>query len=289
MSEIVASHATHTHTQRHARRTKSLGWTLLGIVITGLMLFPFYMILNYSLMHQTDILRYPPPIFPPQLTLDGYTRAMTTAGEYIRSSLIYGFGTVLITMLIATPAAYSLARVRYRIGLFLLFALILAQMAPGIVVANSLYALFSHLHLISKYIAVILADSTIAVPFAIIIMRAFMIGIPPELAEAAVVDGAGHGRIFWSIVLPISRTAIITAGLFSFLFGWGDFLFALILNNDPHHTPITVGIYRFIGAYSVEWPAVMATALIAAIPAILLLAVAQRYVAAGITAGAVKE
>jgi multiple sugar transport system permease protein len=149
--------------------------------------------------------------------------------------------------------------------------------------------MFSRLHLLSSYLAVILADSTIAVPFAIIVMRAFMVGIPRELAEAAVVDGAGHGRIFWSIILPLSRTALITASLFSFLFGWGDFLFAIVLNNNPHHTPITVGIYRFIGAFSVEWPAVMALSVIAAIPATLLLALAQRYVAAGITAGALKE
>ena len=159
---------------------------------------------------------------------------------------------------------------RARIGSLLLFAVVLAQMAPGIVVASSLYAVFSRLGLLSSYLAVILADSTIAVPFAIIVMRAFMIGIPRELVEAAVVDGAGHWRVFWSIVVPLSRTAII-------------------LNSDLHHTPITVGIYRFIGSFSVEWPAVMATAVIAAIPATILIAVAQRYVAAGITLGALKE
>jgi multiple sugar transport system permease protein len=262
---------------------------LLALIITGLMLFPFYWIVNISLMHQTDILQYPPPFVPPSPTLDGYRSAITTVGEYIRSSLIYGLGTVVVTMLVATPAAYSLARVRVRIGSFLLVALILAQMSPGIVVVNSLYAAFSRLGLLNTYWAVILADSTAAVPFAIIVMRAFMVGIPRELTEAAVVDGAGHGRIFWSIILPLSRTALITASLFSFLFGWGDFLFALILNSNPHQTPITVGIYRFIGSFSAEWPAVMATAVIAAIPAMLLLAVAQRYIAAGITAGALKE
>jgi multiple sugar transport system permease protein len=261
----------------------------LGIGIAGLMLFPFYMILNYSLMHQTDILNYPPPIFPIELSLEGYRRAGETTGEYLRSSLIYGFGTVFVTMLIATPAAYGLVRLRSQVGSLVLYSLILAQMAPSIIIANTLYGLFTRLGLYSSYIAVILADATIAVPFAIIIMRAFMLGIPPELAEAATVDGAGQFRIFWSITVPLSRTAIITASLFSFLFGWGDFLFALILNSDPHHTPITVGLYRFVGAYSVEWPAVMATALIAALPAIFLLASAQRYIAAGITAGAVKE
>jgi len=261
----------------------------LGILFTGLFLFPFYMILNSSLMVQTDVLRYPPPFFPPQITFQGYISALETSGEYIKTSLIYGLGTVMVTMLIATPAAYSLARIQSRIGLALLMVLILAQMAPSIVVANSLYAMFSKLKLINTYVAVILADSTSAVPFAIIIMRAFMLNIPRELSEAALVDGAGHWTIFWSIVIPISRTAIITAALFAFLAGWGDFLFALILTNSPHLTPITVGIYRFIGTYSVNWPAIMATAMIAALPAIILLAFAQRYIAAGITAGAIKE
>jgi multiple sugar transport system permease protein len=274
---------------RHTKRLKGLVRTLLGLLITALYLFPFYLILESSLMAQTDVLRYPPPLVPPQVTLEGYTSALQTSGQFIRTSLIYGLGTVLVAMIVATPAAYALARIRARIGLFLLIALILAQMAPGFVVANSLSAMFSRLKLIDTYIAVILADSTAAVPFAIIIMRAFMLSIPNELSEAALVDGAGHWKIFWSIVVPISRTAIITAALFAFLAGWGDFLFALTLTYSADLTPITVGIYRYIGTYSVNWPAIMATAMIATVPAIILLAFAQRYIAAGITAGAIKE
>jgi multiple sugar transport system permease protein len=274
---------------RSTTQIKKLIWTLLALLITAFFLFPFYLILESSLMAQTDVLRYPPPFVPPQVTLEGYTSAFETSGQFIRTSLIYGFGTILVTMIIATPAAYTLARVRSRIGLFLLIALILAQMAPGFVVANSLYAIFSQLKLINTYIAVILADSTAAVPFAIIIMRAFMLSIPSELSEAALVDGAGHWKIFWSIVVPISRTAIITAALFAFLAGWGDFLFALTLTNSAQLTPITVGIYRYIGTYSVNWPAIMATAMIATVPAIILLTFAQRYIAAGLTAGAIKE
>ncbi len=275
--------------RRYTAKFRQLLMTLIALLLTALFLFPFYLILESSLMAQTDVLRYPPPFVPPQITLEGYNVALTTSAQYIRSSMIYGFGTILVTMLIATPAAYALARLRSRIGLFLLIALILAQMAPGFVVANSLYAMFSRLKMINTYAAVILADSTAAVPFAIIIMRAFMLSIPSELSEAALVDGAGHWRIFWSIVVPISRTAIITAALFSFLAGWGDFLFALTLTNGGELTPITVGIYRYIGTYSVDWPAIMATATIATIPAIILLAFAQRYIAAGLTAGAVKE
>jgi multiple sugar transport system permease protein len=265
------------------------GYTLLGLLITVVMLFPFYMIFNISLMRQTELLQYPPPLFPLNLTFAGYRDALGSIGEFLRSSLIYGLSTVILTMLVALPASYSLSRSRVHFGSFLLFALVIAQMIPSIVIANSLYAVFSHLHLLNTFGAVILADSTGAIPFAIIVMRAFMASIPRELDEAAVVDGAGHWRIFWSIILPLSKTVIITASLFAFLFGWGDFLFALTLNGDPQHIPITVGIYLFIGGYSINWPAVMATSMVAAIPAIFLLVFAQRYISAGITTGAIKE
>jgi multiple sugar transport system permease protein len=290
MSTTVMTQPRTWHRGEFPRRVKSLGLVLLACVITGLMLFPFYWMLNVSLMPQTDIIRYPPPFIPVHLTIDAYPTALARgAGESFRSSLIYGLGTVLVTMVIATPAAYGLARMLSgRVGSIFLLVLILAQMNPAIVVGMSLYVTFSQLNLLNSYVAIILADTSYAVPFAIIIMRAFMIGIPRELVEAALVDGAGQWRIFWSIILPLSRTALITASLFAFLYGWGDFLFALILNTDPHLVPITVGIYRFIGL-EVNWPAIMATSVIAAIPATLLIVGAQRYIAVGITAGALKE
>ena len=269
------------------RKLRKLLKTAIAILLTALMLFPFYMIVNYSLMDQIDILTYPPPLFPPEITFDGYRDAFDVVGVYLGNSLIYGIGTMLVAMIIATPAAYGLSRVRSRFSLILLLGLLLAQMAPGIVVVNSLYALFTKVRLLNTHWAVILADCTAAVPFAIIIIRAFMLSIPNDLVEAAMVDGASHWTIFTAIIVPISRTAIITASLFAFLAGWGDFMMALILN--PANTPITVGIYYFIGSYSTNWPSVMAVAAIAAVPAIILLASAQRYITAGITAGAVKE
>ena len=269
------------------RKLRKLLKTAIAILLTAVMLFPFYMIVNYSLMDQIDILAYPPPLFPPELTFDGYRDAFDVVGVYLSNSLIYGIGTMLVAMIIATPAAYGLSRIHSRFSLILLLGLLLAQMAPGIVVVNSLYALFTKVRLLNTHWAVILADCTAAVPFAIIIIRAFMLSIPEDLVEAAMVDGASHWTIFTAIIVPISRTAIITASLFAFLAGWGDFMMALILN--PANTPITVGIYYFIGSYSTNWPSVMAVAAIAAVPAIILLATAQRYITAGITAGAVKE
>ena len=112
--------------------------------------------------------------------------------------------------------------------------------------------------------------------------------IPSSLVEAARVDGAGHLRAFVSIVLPISRNSIITAGLFSFLFTWSDFIFALTLTTSNAVKPVTLGIYTYLSGNIQSWSPVMATAVLSAIPAIIMLVVAQRYIAAGTLGGAVK-
>jgi multiple sugar transport system permease protein len=115
-----------------------------------------------------------------------------------------------------------------------------------------------------------------------------MVGVPPSIIEAAKVDGAGLVRSFLSIVVPVSKNSLITAGLFTFLFAWSDFLFALTLTTKGDVRPVTLGIYTYLGTQVQNWGAVMATAVLSAIPAIVLLVIAQRYIAAGATGGAVK-
>ena len=119
-------------------------------------------------------------------------------------------------------------------------------------------------------------------------MRSFMLGIPPSLVEAARVDGAGLVRAFLSIVVPISRNSLITVGLFAFIFAWGDFIFALTLTTKGTVVPVTLGIYTYLGSHISNWSAVMATAMLASIPAIILLVLAQKYISAGVNSGAVK-
>jgi len=121
-----------------------------------------------------------------------------------------------------------------------------------------------------------------------LILRAFMSRLPRAVIEAALVDGAGPIRAFTSIVLPMSRNALVTAGLFTFLFTWGDFLFALTLTTNRDVRPVTLGLYTYIGTYVNDWSSVMATAVLASLPAVLLIVAAQRFVAAGVTTGAVK-
>jgi multiple sugar transport system permease protein len=267
------------------------GWgkTAVGVLIVLVLLFPLYWMVNASLQPSGALLRPTPEFLPFPATLDGYREAVATQGGHLLSSLLVAGGTVVVSLLIATPAAYSLAQLPWRGGPVFVFVLLIVQMIPGIVMANSLYALFGDVGLIDNYMGLVLADSTATVPFAILVLRAFMVAIPRELSEAARVDGAGHWRTFTAIIVPVSRNAVITAGLFSFLFAWADFLFAVTLTTGQGIEPVTVGIYRFVGNQTADWNGVMATAVLASVPAAILLVVAQRYVVAGMTGGAVKE
>ncbi|MEU4722359.1 carbohydrate ABC transporter permease [Nonomuraea dietziae] len=263
--------------------------TVVGLVLTAVMLFPVYWMINVSFTRDQDMRKSPPNWFPVDGTLDGYRAVLDQQLPYLGTSLAVGLGTVALTLVLAAPAAYSLAKLRPRGGGVLSFVLLIAQMIPGIIMAMGFYAIFLSTGMLNTVPGLIVADSTLAVPFAVLILTTFMSGIPEELLQAARVDGAGARRIFWSIVLPISRNSLITVSLFAFLWAWSDFIFASTLDQGGDHQPITLGIYHYIGNNNQEWNAIMATAVVASIPATVLLVIAQRYVAAGVTAGAVKD
>jgi multiple sugar transport system permease protein len=265
---------------------KQIPFTILGIVFLAIMLFPVYWMVNASLQGGGGAASS--TFFPVAPTFDGYVTALEQQLGNLGTSLIVALGSVILSLLIATPAAYALAKFKLRwMGIFL-FALLIAQMIPGIVIANALYTVYNDLGLLNSIPGLILADATHAIPFAILIMSAFMRSIPMSLVEAARVDGAGQVRAFLSIVVPVSRNSIITAGLFSFLFTWSDFIFALTLTTSPDVKPITLGIYDYLSGDVQSWAPVMATAVLSSIPAIVLLVFAQKYIAAGALGGAVK-
>ncbi|MBP2412320.1 multiple sugar transport system permease protein [Arthrobacter stackebrandtii] len=265
-------------------RTRSS--TVLGIIFLVVMLFPIYWMINASLQPSGNTLSA--SFLPLNPSFAGYEKAIADQGGNLLTSLIISMGTVVVTLAIAAPAAYALAQFKFRWISWALLAILIAQMIPGVVIANALYAAYNDLGLLNTYVGLILADATHAIPFAILIMRAFMMSIPPAIIEAARVDGAGQIRAFISIALPIAKNALITAGLFAFLFSWSDFLFALTLTTTDEIRPVTLGIYQYLGTQVSNWSAVMATAVLSSLPAIVLLVIAQKYIAAGASGGAVK-
>jgi multiple sugar transport system permease protein len=264
------------------------GWlnTAAGIAILAVLLFPVYWMINVSLQRSGSAIGT--PWIPIHVTLHGYAKALHDQGRHLLTSMIISLGSVAFSLIVATPAAYALAHFRIRGAQLVLLGILVSQMVPGIVVANALYSAYNDLGLLNSIGGLILADSTAGIPFAMLILRAFMLSIPAEVVEAAWVDGAGPIRSFVSVVLPMSRNALVTAALFTFLFAWGDFLFALTLTTTENVRPVTLGLFTYIGAYVNDWSSVMATAVLASIPALVLLVIAQRSVAAGTTAGAIK-
>ena len=264
------------------------GWyaTVFALLVLAVLLFPVYWMVNASL--QSNATSFSTSWFPLHPSLSGYRQAISQQGGHLLTSLLIAVGATAISTALATPAAFALAKFRLPGRGWIVFAALVTQMIPGIVIANALYGSYNSLGLINSVPGLVLADASLGLPFSILLMRSFMAGVPNEIMEAARVDGAGRVRAFISIAVPVARNGIITAALFSFLFAWSDFLFALTLTSTNAVTPITLGIYQYLGAQTEQWSPVMATAVIACAPSAVLLVVAQRFIASGITGGSVK-
>lgn len=262
--------------------------TFVGVLLTAFMLFPLYWMLVNSLETTQQIFRIPVALVPTQLTFASYIEVWQTQLPHLMTSLIVALGTALISVIIATPAAYALAHFRLRVTVILVFILLLTQMIPTVSLSTPMFLIFNQFGLLNSYPGLILADSTYAVPFAVLILRSFFLSVPYELAQAAFVDGTGEWGAFVRVILPLVVPGVVTAGLFAFLFAWGDFIYALTLTTTNAIEPVSVSIYNYLGQYNDAWNNAMAVATLASIPAAILLVLFQRYITAGLTAGAVK-
>jgi multiple sugar transport system permease protein len=271
-------------------RSRALRWlcTLAAAAALVLVLFPVYAITVGSFESTNTLFSGTFYWLPHAATLANYSAVIHAQSANVVTSLIVGLGTALLALVVAVPAAYALSKYRLRVTVILVSSLLVAQIVPSIVLATSLFIVFHWIHLVNSYLGLIIADGTYAVPFAILVLRAFLFSLPNELLYAARVDGATEWQTFRMIVIPLARSAVITVAVFAFLNGWGDFIFALTILNGSGIEPITLGIYTYLGNYSTDWGAVMAAGVFAMVPAAILLVVAQRYIASGLTAGSVK-
>ncbi len=272
------------------KRSRALSWlcTLAAAAALVLVLFPVYAIIVGSFESTNTLFSGTFYWLPHAATLANYSTVIHAQSANVVTSLVVGLGTALLALVVAVPAAYALSKYRLRVTVILVSSLLIAQIVPSIVLATSLFIVFHRINLVNSYPGLIIADGTYAIPFAILVLRAFLFSLPNELLYAARVDGATEWQTFRMIVIPLARSAVITVAVFAFLAGWGDFIFALTILNGSGIEPITLGIYTYLGNYSTDWGAVMAAGVFAMVPAAILLVVAQRYIASGLTAGSVK-
>jgi multiple sugar transport system permease protein len=273
---------------RHRRALISGLNLAVALVIVALMLVPLYWAVVTSLKTLPQSYATPTSLLPPSPTFAAYSQVVHTQGGSLLTSFIIAVGAMALSLLISVPAAFALANFRFRVTWLVTLALLVAQTIPGIVLGTSFFKIFAGLHLLNSYLGLIIADSTYCVPFAILVIRAFMISLPRELLEAARVDGATLLGTLLRIVIPLSRPAILTAMLFSFLFAWGDFLFALTLSTSNTVEPMTLSIYSYMGQYTSQWPDLMAAAVFAAIPSAILLVLVQQGIRGGIATAGLK-
>jgi multiple sugar transport system permease protein len=270
---------------------KGYGKTAIGVVIVAIILFPVYWMVLTSLRTDAEVARTPPQLLPTGIDFSAYSDVLSnpTVTNAIVDSLVLAVGTMLLTLLLAVPASYALARKRVRGVTWVLLLLLVTQLLPGIAVATPLFILFRQLALLNTYLGLMLAIATLTVPFAILILRPFFLRIPSELEAAALVDGCRPLGAFIRVILPISRPGIVTVGVLSFLLAWGEFLFVLSLTTTNDIQPLTIALTTFSSAEGTEWNRVMAVATIVAIPIALVFVGLQRYVVGGLTLGGIKE
>jgi multiple sugar transport system permease protein len=259
-----------------------------ALVALVVLLFPLYAVIVGSLETNNQLLGTHYNFLPPTPRFANYSAVISSQGGHIVSTLIIGVFTALLVLVISVPAAHALARYRFRVTAMLVGGLLIAQILPAIVIANSLFLIYHKLHLLNSYPGLILADASYGVPFSILVLRAFMLGLPNDVLQAARVDGASEWRTFVRVVLPMSRSAVITVAVFAFLNGWGDFIFALTLLSGSSFQPITLSVYSYIGEFTSNIGEALALCVIGILPAAMLLIAAQRYIAAGLTVGSVK-
>jgi multiple sugar transport system permease protein len=274
-----------------ATARRFLSRALLLITMIGL-LFPVYWLIQSALSTQLELFHSPAYFFPPHPTLAGLRAAWQIIDSGLWHSFIISAGTVVLSLFLSITAGYGLLLGRARgtgtlVRLLVLFGLVFPTITFVIPLDKILYTL----HILNTYQGVILADSLYSVPLGVLIIYTYMLAIPEELIEAAQVDGASSLRVLWKIAIPIAQPAIATAAIFAFLSAWGDFLFAETFASNNQILPASISIYNLTGVtlQNVNWPEVMAGSLILGIPAVVAVAFAQRYIRAGISAGALKS
>lgn len=264
---------------------------LVGALIFVVFIFPLYWMLVTALKTQVEIFEIPTPLWPKNLTFEAFADQLSASSDTLRgfkNSAIIAFGAMIISTILAIPASYGLARFKFKGKKIIILLFLITQMLPSTLVLTSLYIMFSKTGLLNSYIAPMLADATLGIPFSVIILRTYFLSIPKELDEAAKIDGCGHVSAFMKIMLPIAKPGVVVAAVFSFVYAWGDLIYGITFITDPNKRPITSSIYNYVQQYQTLWNSTMAFGIIAILPVILIFIFMQKYIVSGLTNGAVK-
>ena len=271
------------------RRVPWLQWTVTLIALM-VVVFPFYWMLNTSLKPASEIFLSPPTFASANWSLDAYATVLTQrpVGRYFLNSLIVALGTTVLSVTLAALAAYGFTRFFPGGATPFIVLLLFTKMLPETLLIIPYFRLMSDLGLLNTYAALVLAYSSFALPFSVWMLIGFFRSIPRDIDEAAMIDGATYLQAFWRVILPLARPGLVAVALFTFLIAWNSYVWALVLTTDSSMYVLSVGIANMVGEYRVQWNELMASAVIAAVPVMILYSLLERHLVDAITAGAVK-
>jgi multiple sugar transport system permease protein len=279
------------------RNRKRTGWhkvingvnisTFLVALFIGL---PLYWLIASSFKTAANIGVDPPQYFPDPLSAGNYKSAFVQYdfGIYFRNSLIVTLIATALVLGLGTLAGYALGRLPMRGKFTLLVALLMISVFPEIALIAPLYLLLEHLGWLNSYQALIIPYTAFNLPFAIWILRNYMLGIPKEMEETGRIDGASPLRTVWSIILPQALPGIFTAGIFCFTACWTEFLMALTFNISNNYRTIPVGVSQFGSINITPYATIFAASVVATVPIGILVFIFRKFVISGLTSGAVK-
>jgi ABC-type glycerol-3-phosphate transport system permease component len=274
------------------RRSAASLWLVLVsaallVVFAG---FPIAWMATTAFKVSNEIFLTPPTLLPHTWTIENVQRlfAETKALTYLRNSIVVSLSTVALTTAVATPAAYSLARFRFKGRELIAGTVLYTYMFAPIMIIVPFYVLMRFLGLSNTHVGLILANTAFCLPFGLWMLRTFFQSIPRDIEHAAMIDGANRLQSFVHVVLPLAVPGVVATSIFTFILTWNDYIFARILISADELKTLPVGIADLYNASVVDWGMIMAAGLLILAPVLGVFFVIQKYMVAGVGAGALK-
>lgn len=272
------------------RSSSSIFSNASGIVAIVLMGFPVYWMITTSFKPKGDILSTNPTLLPRSFTLSNYVEAVTKEGfaRALLNSLIVVFFTVTISLFVALFASIAVARMKFKGKRTYVATILLVQMLPLSALLIPIYLLLSRFNLTDKLSGVILTYLAFVLPFVIWTLRGFLVNIPAELEEAALVDGCTRPQAYRLVLFPLMAPGLVATAIFAFIQAWNEFLLAYILLSSQDNATMPIWLAGFTNRFGTDWGPLMAASTLTALPVVIFFTRIQDKIATGVTAGAVK-
>jgi ABC-type glycerol-3-phosphate transport system permease component len=281
---------------RTAEPGKGIEWRKVGryaavVFVVFVSLAPLYWTFATSVKSGIELNVSPPTLVPHTFSLENYATdfGLSTFTRDLLNSAIIAAITTVLALIVGVLCAYAIARMKFRGVAIVLGITLSVQMIPLIAMVGPLFVFFTGpLPIYNTYAALVIPDLVITLPITVWFMTSFFRDLPPDLEEAARVDGASRLRALWDIIVPLTAPGVFASAILSFIAVWNDFLFGLTLTTDEKAQPVTVGVTRFAGEHTIPWGEIAAAAVIVTIPLVIVVLFLQKRIVAGLTAGAVK-